>query len=109
MARDLTGSVRVDPALAGWQISIPAFRLEVDDEPDSAGNMYFQFKARVQCAADTPPFGMTLVLIDDLGIPTDIDRLNFTKTIDELVYAVSGWGRASCVPSEIQLVLDRDP
>lgn len=103
---DITHLVRLDPRLAEHGISIPAFRLTVDD-PDYEGDRWWRFAGKVQWEDVTPEFGISILLLDELEIPLDTGSLSFTKTIDANTNVVEGRNfRMKHVPAEVQLVLD---
>lgn len=106
MSTDVSHLVGLDPSLAVHGISVPAYRLTVE-EPDSSGDRWWRFAGKIQTEEDTPSFGLALLLLDELGLPLETEHLSFTRTIDPRVYVVEGtnW-RLKEIPAEAQLVLE---
>jgi hypothetical protein len=95
----------VDPGFEEHGISIPAFRFTVDD-PDADGDRWWRFAGRVQWRDGAPAFGITLLVLDELGLPLDTYALTFSGTIDKNVNVVEGsYFGLKKLPSEAQLVM----
>lgn len=111
MGYEATDLLRLDPRLGDSGesgVEILACRLTMDD-PDSDGDYKWHFAARVRFSAETPPFGLTLLLLDGVGLPLSNTGLGFTPTIDATVNIVEGYNWAKQQPVEAQLVLVLNP
>ena len=105
MSQDFSSIVRVDPRLTEWGVSLPALRLMVESPTDD-GYVEWTFAGRVTWTDRTPTFGLNLLLLDDLGLPLEIDQLGFVQTVEPYVSVLKGWGyKQMDQPSEAQVVL----
>jgi hypothetical protein len=106
-ATDLTELLRLDPRIGEAGVEILALRLTVEGAHMS--KYHWRFVAKVRLSATTPNFGLTLLLLDDLGLPLWNNGLGFTSTIDAGVRLVEGDAFLDDLPTEAQLVLNPNP